>query len=72
MVNEDEILLRVNGREGRYPKGLTVRDLLERLEILPGTVVVELNREILERRSYGEVSLSAGDALEIVHFVGGG
>lgn len=71
-VPEGEILLQVNGREKTVPSGLTVRGLLERLELIPGTVVVEWNREILERSRYGEVLLSDGDALEIVHFVGGG
>jgi thiamine biosynthesis protein ThiS len=35
-------------------------------------VVVEWNREILDRRRFDEVILNDGDALEIVHFVGGG
>jgi thiamine biosynthesis protein ThiS len=67
-----EILLQVNGREQIVPAGLTVRGLLERLELIPATVVVEWNREILDRGKYGDVPLSDGDALEIVHFVGGG
>jgi sulfur carrier protein len=35
-------------------------------------VVVELNREILERGRYGAVDVSEGDTIELVHFVGGG
>jgi len=35
-------------------------------------VVVELNRDILERDSYRDFTVSAGDTLELVHFVGGG
>jgi thiamine biosynthesis protein ThiS len=72
VVREGEILLQVNGREKVVPSGLTVRGLLERLELIPATVVVEWNREILDRGRYGDVVLSDGDALEIVHFVGGG
>lgn len=71
-MNQREIQLQINGRERTVPEGITVRGLLERLEILPGTVVVEWNREILDRGRYGEVILRDGDALEIVHFVGGG
>lgn len=71
-MSEEEIQLQINGRERAVPEGITVRGLLERLEILPGTVVVEWNREILDRARYGEVTLHDGDALEIVHFVGGG
>jgi len=71
-VSEGEILLQVNGREQVVAAGLTVRGLLEKLELIPATVVVEWNREILDRRRFDEVILNDGDALEIVHFVGGG
>lgn len=46
--------------------------LLESLDLHPGMVVVELNRDILERDSYEDVRVSEGDTLELVHFVGGG
>jgi thiazole synthase len=72
IVREGEILLQVNGREQVVVAGLTVRGLLEKLELIPATVVVEWNREILDRRRFDEVILNDGDALEIVHFVGGG
>lgn len=67
-----EILLRVNGTEHRVWKGLTVQGLLEELELIPATVVVEHNLEILDRASYPRVVLQDGDRLELVHFVGGG
>jgi thiamine biosynthesis protein ThiS len=35
-------------------------------------VAVERNREIVSRSTYGVVVLQEGDALEIVHFIGGG
>lgn len=66
------IRVRVNGNDREITRGLTVRGLLESLELHPGMVVVELNREILERDSYGETDVSPGDTLELVHFVGGG
>ena len=66
------IRIRLNGKEREVSRGLTVAGLLEELELHPGTVVVELNREILERDSHGDVPVREGDALELVHFVGGG
>jgi thiamine biosynthesis protein ThiS len=68
----DPIQVRLNGKQSEIGSGHTVRSLLESLELHPGMVVVELNREILERARYGEVELADGDALELVHFVGGG
>jgi thiamine biosynthesis protein ThiS len=68
----EEILLRVNGQDRRVPAGTTVAELLASLELVPGMVVVERNREIVDRSRYVEVELEPGDVLELVHFVGGG
>lgn len=62
----------LNGEARRVPAGGTVVDLLEHLGLHPGTIVVEHNREILERNSYPDVPVREGDTLELVHFVGGG
>jgi len=35
-------------------------------------VAIELNRGIVPREQWAETSLTEGDRLEIVHFVGGG
>jgi thiamine biosynthesis protein ThiS len=35
-------------------------------------VVVELNRKIVRRPQLSDTTLSDGDVLELVHFVGGG
>jgi thiamine biosynthesis protein ThiS len=64
--------IRLNGKDREVSRGLTVRSLLEELELHPGMVVVELNREILERDGYDDVPVSEGDTIELVHFVGGG
>ena len=62
----------VNGREEDVPEGLTVRALLERLELAAGPVAVEINRAIVPRARHAEHLVAAGDTMEIVHFVGGG
>ena len=72
MTTSERIEVQLNGKPRQIEPGLTVGALLESLELHPGVVVVELNREILERDRYGEVPVRAGDALELVHFVGGG
>ena len=72
MSDEETIRVQLNGKEREIGGDLTVRGLLESLDLHPGMVVVELNREILKRDSYDEVRVSEGDTLELVHFVGGG
>ncbi len=66
------IRVTVNGEERQIAAGLTVEALLRSLDLQPPLVVVERNREILERDRYGDVEVEAGDVLELVHFVGGG
>ena len=67
-----EISVVINGKDRTIPASLTLRELLEHLELEPSMVVVERNREIVERDRYSEVEVEEGDTLELVHFVGGG
>ena len=61
----------ING-ERKQVRGGTLLELLEELELDPRAVVVEHNRKIVRRVGLGDVTLKEGDALELVHFVGGG
>lgn len=72
MQATDTIRIRLNGKERELEPGHTVRTLLESLELHPRMIVVELNREILERERFGDVEITDGDTVELVHFVGGG
>ena len=38
----------------------------------PTRIAVELNREIVPRANYSEITLREGDELELINFVGGG
>jgi thiamine biosynthesis protein ThiS len=71
-MTDQTIDVTVNGDPRSIPAGQTVRAFLESLDLHPGLVVVERNREILSRERYGEVEVEAGDVLELVHLVGGG
>jgi sulfur carrier protein len=62
----------VNGRAQEAPDGLTVRALLEQLELTGGPVAIEINRAIVPRAQHASHTVHAGDVVEIVHFVGGG
>lgn len=62
----------VNGETRRVPAPATLLDLLAHLGLDARTVVVEHNRAIVRRPQLGEVTLAEGDAVELVHFVGGG
>ena len=64
--------IKINGEEKEIGDGVTIAALLEQLQIRPARVVIERNRDIVSRDAYDATSLNEGDALEIVHFVGGG
>ncbi len=73
VASEKTVALTVNGEKKELPAGSSVADLLESHKLDPRMVVVEHNRVILRDRSaYARIELSRGDAIEIVHFVGGG
>ncbi|MEQ9320644.1 MAG: sulfur carrier protein ThiS [Polyangiaceae bacterium] len=62
----------VNGDPVTVDDGATVRALIEQLELTEGPVAVERNGEVVPRAEHAETRLEEGDAVEIVHFVGGG
>lgn len=65
------INVNINGEAREVPEG-TVATLLEALGLHPQLIVVEHNREILDRAVFGDTRIKAGDHIELVHFVGGG
>lgn len=64
--------VKINGEQKEIADGQSLGSLLEELQIRPARVVVEHNRNVVPRDAYGATVLAEGDALEIVHFVGGG
>ena len=66
------VQLTINGEIHQVPDALTVRGLLEHLELTAGPVAVEVNRAIIPRAEHASHPLTDGDTLELVHLVGGG
>lgn len=68
----DTIAITVNGETRRLAPGATVAALLAEIGLDQRKVAVERNEEIVPRSTYAAVALAPGDAIEIVHFIGGG
>ncbi|MDA8413247.1 MAG: sulfur carrier protein ThiS [Desulfobacteraceae bacterium] len=62
----------VNGESADIKSGSTVAGLLDHLRIGRDRVAVEVGLEIVPKAKYDSHTLSDGDKIEIVHFVGGG
>jgi len=66
--------LKINGETKTFDQGLpdTLTQLLETLAIDAATVVAEIDGRIIERKSFAQTSLSEGQTIELIRFVGGG
>ena len=64
--------IQLNGEAYALSETLNVAGLLEHLQLAGRRVAVELNFEIVPRSLYETTLLKEGDALEIVHAIGGG
>lgn len=62
----------VNGQDRELPEGAKVLDLLNTVGLGAVPIVVQRNDDILDRESFGEIPLAAGDRIELIRLVGGG
>jgi thiazole synthase/sulfur carrier protein len=62
----------INGEARQCAAPCSVAALIAELGLDTRKVAVERNEEIVPRSTYAAAWLADGDALEIVHFIGGG
>ena len=62
----------INGEERQITGGATLAQLLEELSLPSQRVAVEVNKEVVRRVDWPSKTVSEGDRIEVVHFVGGG
>lgn len=62
----------VNGEAHNAADGSTIEGLVEQLALKAERLAVELNGEVVRRAEWAQATLTEGDRVEIVHFVGGG
>lgn len=62
----------VNDEPHALPEGATVADLVTALALGARRIAVEVNRSVVPRAEYARTTLRDGDAVEVIHFVGGG
>lgn len=64
--------IQLNGEPYEIAAPMSVDALLARLDIDGRRVAVELNEIVVKKAAYGATVIRAGDAVEVVNFVGGG
>lgn len=68
----EAVSVTLNGETRTLAAPVTVAGLLAAIGLDLRKVAVERNEEIVPRSAYAATLLVSGDALEIVHFIGGG
>jgi len=66
------LIVTVNGNQIVIAEGSGIDELIKSLDLNPEKVAVEVNRRIIRRANWDSTTISEGDRVEIVHFVGGG
>jgi thiamine biosynthesis protein ThiS len=66
------LIILVNGNHTDIADDSGISDLIKLLGLDSQRVAVELNRRIVRRADWDSTTISEGDKVEIVHFVGGG
>jgi sulfur carrier protein len=66
------MIIMVNGKEETIPEPVRLKDFLDSKNIRAEGVVIELNREILEKQVLEDTIIKENDTLEILRLVGGG
>lgn len=63
----------VNGENASLPENVkSISDLLQFYHLDEKLIIVELNKEIVDKQLYKQTEIGDGDQLELVKFVGGG
>ena len=68
----ERLTVTLNGQARELAGPATVAGLLAMIGLDARKVAVERNAEIVPRSRYAATAITSGDALEIVHFIGGG
>lgn len=64
--------IHLNGETHDVAEATTLAALIATLDLMGKRIAVELNGEIAPRSRHGDLTLAAGDRVEIVQAIGGG
>jgi thiamine biosynthesis protein ThiS len=62
----------LNGEKHEIDGAVTLDRLLDLFSLPKQRVAIELNKAVVRRQDWERTQVNDGDAIEIIHFVGGG
>ncbi len=72
MKKINKIKIKLNGKNINVKDKITLLNLSKKFNIPLNKVAIELNQEIVNKKSLGKIIIKKNDKIEIVHFIGGG
>ena len=68
----EHMIIHLNGKPVAAAEGESIAQLLGKQGVDPAHVVVEVNRNIIDREAYDTTVIGRNDVIEVLRFVGGG
>tara|TARA_B100001175_G_scaffold229032_1_gene195630 strand:+ start:227 stop:445 length:219 start_codon:yes stop_codon:yes gene_type:complete len=72
MRKKNKIKITVNGKQMTVNFKFSLKNLIDKLKLPIKKVAIEINREIVNKKTVSKINLKKGDKIEIVNFIGGG
>jgi len=66
------VSIKVNGKEVKWIKDETVKELLKRVKYTFPLVVVKINDKVIPRSDFSEVVVPNNSKVSVVHMISGG
>ena len=67
-----KILITLNGEQLQVESNIDLGTLVDQLALPAKRLAVEMNGNVIRRVDWPQTTVSEGDRIEVVHFVGGG
>ena len=72
MKKINKIKIKLNGKYIRIKEEITLLNLIKKTKVPLNKVAIELNQEIVNKKTLSKIKLKNSDKIEVVHFIGGG
>jgi len=66
------ISIQLNGEKHTFEKPMDIASILNMLNIPVSSVIVEYNRNVLQKANFSNIRVNNGDVIELIRIVGGG
>jgi thiamine biosynthesis protein ThiS len=62
----------INGETKEIPNEVNIIELLESFSLPKERIAIELNKQVVRKKDWGNIKIADADRIEVIHFVGGG